>query len=445
MLVHVGEHATHVAVLEGQVLLEHHVSRPSDDEVEIFGNIYLGAVRQVLPGMEAAFVDVGTSKDAVIYQRGMERYADDLLSEDSDGDDNDDDAKSANGRNTSARRGGRAPRLADALTAGQPLLCQVLKKPVAHKGALLSTGISLPGRFVVLMPGSDTSIGISRRISSKERRRLRSIIKKAVPAGFGVVVRTAASDVAPAELRRDIERLASQWQQITELAQRSTAPSLLYREPELALRLIREEFSTDIREVVIDDRDTYEQVRTYMEAIEGHSADRIRYYDVAEEGAPLLQRYRVTSQLTKALDRRVWLDSGAFLVIDRTEALTVVDVNTGRNVGKSSLKETILETNLEAADEVARQLRLRDIGGIIVIDFIDMDAQGDRDLLLRRFTDALSRDKTRTSVQPMSDLGIIHMTRRRIGEGLLETVSHPCEHCDSQGVQIDDDLADTRR
>ena len=430
MLVHVHEGVTHIAVLEGRSLIEHYVSHPADDVSEIHGNIYLGKVQNVLPGMEAAFVDIGTPKNAVLYRGDVTYDSEDVEASNRQ--------KRQQKTRTPKSRFGRSQseaRIEDLLTAQQSILCQVTKNPIAHKGARLSTEISLPGRFVVLVPNSDT-YGISKRLGDRERRRLRNILDKVKPAEHGVIVRTAAQDVTAEEIERDVRRLLDQWQQINELSSSTKAPSLLFREPELAVRVIREEFNRDYRGVVIDDPTLYQQVKGYMETVTPALADRIEFHDTSKESLPLFERYHVAEQLRKAVDQKVWLPSGGSLVIDHTEALTVIDVNTGKNVGKSSLEETVFRNNLEAAEEIAKQLRLRDIGGIIVIDFIDMEIKKNRDQVIKAFEEALARDKTRTQVSGISDLGLVEMTRRRTGEGLLESVSDTCEHCDGRGVEL---------
>ena len=436
MCVHVHKGVTHIAVLEGRSLIEHYVSRPSDDVSEIHGNIYLGKVQNVLPGMEAAFVDISTPKNAVLYRGDVTYDLDDV-----DGDKSQPpQPKAKKGRGRLGRRRNE-PRIEDLLKARQTILCQVTKNPIGHKGARLSTEVSLPGRFVVLVPNSPT-YGISKRLPDKERKRLRNILDKVKPKQHGVIVRTAAENVTAEEIERDVRRLLDQWDQINALAAKSKAPSLLFREPELAVRIIREEFNKDYRGVVIDDPKLYEQVRGYMETIAPALADRIQFHDPAAESLPLFERYHVAEQLRKAVDRKVWLPSGGSLIIEHTEALTVIDVNTGKNVGKSNLEETVFRNNLEAAEEIAKHLRLRDIGGIIVIDFIDMEIRKNREEVVRVFEEALSRDKTRTQVSAISDLGLVEMTRKRIGEGLLESVSNVCEHCDGRGVQLNEALLD---
>ncbi len=430
MLVHVHEGVTHLAVLEGRSLIEHYVSRPADDVSEIHGNIYLGRVQNVLPGMEAAFVDIGTPKNAVLYRGDVTYDLDDI-----DGDKS--QAPAPKPKKPRPRIGRRKdePRIEDLLTARQSILCQVTKNPIAHKGARLSTEISLPGRFVVLVPNSDT-YGISKRLGDKERRRLRSILDKVKPAQHGVIVRTAAQDVTAEEIERDVRRLLDQWEKVSDLADKAKGATLLFREPELAVRVVREEFNRDYRGVVIDDPALFQQVKGYMETIAPALADRIEFHDPSKESLSVFERYHVSEQLRKAVDRKVWLPSGGSLVIDHTEALTVIDVNTGKNVGKSNLEETVFRNNLEAAEEIAKQLRLRDIGGIIVIDFIDMEIKKNRDQVVQTFETALARDKTRTQVSGVSDLGLVEMTRRRIGEGLLESVSNTCEHCEGRGLEL---------
>jgi ribonuclease E len=415
MCVHVSDTATQIAVLEGRSLMEHYVSRPSDDVSQIHGNVYIGRVQNVLPGMEAAFVDIGTPKNAVLYRGDVHYDPDDV------------------------ERKGQPPRIEQMLRAGQSIICQVTKNPIGAKGARLTQEVSLPGRFVVLIPNSST-YGISKRLADDERKRLRAILDKAKPAQHGVIVRTAAQNVTSEEVEDDVRRLVKQWQQIEALAKRSKAPTLLYREPDMAVRVIREEFNQDYRNVAIDDPVLFEAVRDYVASISPELADRVEYYDPAKEQLPLYERYHVHEQLHRALDRKVWLPSGGSLIIEHTEALTVIDVNTGKNVGRSSLEETVYKNNMEAAVEIARQLRLRDVGGIIVIDFIDMEKRDNRDDVVRIFRDALSRDKTRTQVFEISELGLCEMTRKRIGEGLLESFAVRCPDCEGRGVRIDREL-----
>lgn len=411
MVVRRRQDATHIAILEGRQLIEYHVSRPSDDVAQIHGNIYVGKVQNVLPGMEAAFVDISTPKNAVLY-RGDVRF----------------DKKQFKGNDR--------PKIEQLLKQRDTVICQVTKNPIAHKGARLTTEVSLPGRFVVLVPNSDT-YGISKRLPDPERKRLRQILDKAKPKQHGVIVRTAAENVTAEEIQRDVAGLLQQWEEIERKAAKGKNAQLLYREPDLSVRVIREEFNKDYRAVVIDDPNLYEEISGYVSVITPALADRVEFHDDNEESLDILERFHVHEQLHKALDRKVWLPSGGSLIIEATEALTVIDVNTGKNVGKSSLEETVYRNNLEAAEEVAHQLRLRDIGGIIVIDFVDMEDKKNRNETIRVFREALSRDKTRTQVFDISELGLVEMTRKRIGEGLVESLSSQCPHCGGRGLELD--------
>ncbi|MHB1533996.1 MAG: Rne/Rng family ribonuclease [Acidimicrobiales bacterium] len=432
MVVEVQSAATQIAVLEGRSLIEHYVSRPADDATQIDGNIYLGRVQNVLPGMEAAFVDIGTPKNAVLY-RGDVRYDAEEVGPPPGADGG---AKPTRGRIPGA---GREARIEQLLKGGQSILCQVTKNPIGTKGARLTQEVSLPGRFVVLIPGSDT-YGISKRLPDEERKRLRRILDGIRPSGHGLIVRTAAEGASADELRRDVERLLRQWERIEALARTSRTPALLYREPDMAVRVIREEFNRDYRGVVIDDRGLYEEVRDYVASISPELADRVEYAGDSPDPLPAFERYHVHEQIHKALDRKVWLPSGGSLIIERTEALTVIDVNTGKNVGSSNLEETVFRNNLEAAEEISRQLRLRDIGGIIVIDFIDMEIAANRAKVIKTFRDALARDKTRTQVFDISELGLVEMTRKRISEGLVESFSQSCPTCGGRGLIFDESL-----
>jgi ribonuclease E len=397
--------------------VEHYVARPSDDVAQIHGNIYVGRVENVLPGMEAAFVDIATPKNAVLYRSDITWDPEDV----------------------EGLKKGDTPRIEQVLTDKQMVLCQVTKNPIAHKGARLTQEVSIPGRFVVFVPNSST-IGISKRLPDAERKRLRKILDKARPEGHGLIVRTAAEGVTAEEIQRDVRHLAAQWNEIAKMAKGQNSPRLIYREPPMAVRMIREEFNADFRSVMIDDPGLHSEIRAYAETVAPALAERVTLYDSSDDPLPMFERYHVTEQLAKALDRKVWLPSGGSLIVEATEALTVIDVNTGKNVGSSSLEETVLHNNLEAAEEIARQLRLRDIGGIIVIDFVDMEVRENRDQVVRRLKEALRRDKTRTQVFPISELGLVEMTRKRIGEGLLESVAHRCEACDGRGRIVPEDL-----
>ncbi len=294
---------------------------------------------------------------------------------------------------------------------------------------------------MVLIPNSKT-YGISKRLPDDVRKRLRAILDRVKPAEHGLIVRTAAEHATEDELRADMKLLLDQWEGIAAKAAKTQRPALLYREPELAVRVIREEFNSEYRGVAIDDRRLFEDVRTYVTAFNPELADRIEYYDAEAEGLPLFERFHVHEQVHRALDRKVWLPSGGSLIIEHTEALTVIDVNTGKNVGKSNLEATVFHNNMEAADEIAKQLRLRDIGGIIVIDFIDMEIRDNRAKVVAAFRSALARDKTRTQVFDISDLGLVEMTRKRIGEGLLTEFSETCPECEGRGVRVDHSLLD---
>ena len=417
MCVQVRKDFTQVAMLEGRSLIEHYVSRPADDADQIHGNIYLGRVQNVLPGMEAAFVDIGTPKNAVLYRGDVQFDKEDVVEQ------------------------GPEPRIEHVLQSRQLILCQVTKNPIGAKGGRLTQEVSLPGRFVVLIPDSRT-YGISKRLPEDERRRLRTILDRVKPEEHGIIVRTAAENATEHELQTDMSRLLELWEDIKERSKKASGPTLLYREPSLAVRVIREEFSSDYRGIILDDRDLFEEVRQYIGDFNPEFLDRVEFHDTAAEGLSLFEKQHVHEQIHKALDIKVWLPSGGSLVIEHTEALTVIDVNTGKNIGKTNLEETVFSNNLEAADEIARQLRLRDIGGIIVIDFIDMDIRENRRKVLERFKDALSRDKTRTQVFEISELGLVEMTRKRIGEGLLTNFADTCLTCEGRGIMVDHSMLD---
>ncbi len=412
MAVQVRPGMAQVAVLEGRNLIEHYVSRPADDVAQIHGNIYVGRVQNVLPGMEAAFVDIATPKNAVLYRGDVQYDAEDI------------------------EQAGKNPRIEDILRNKQLIICQVTKNPIGHKGARLTQEVSLPGRFVVLIPNS-TTYGISKRLPDDVRKRLRAILDRVKPAEHGLIVRTAAEAATEAELVADMTILLDQWEDIAARAAKAQRPTLLYREPELAVRVIREEFNADYRGVMIDDERLYNDVRKYVAAFNPDLADRIEYYDPAAAGLSLFEKQHVHEQVHKALDRKVWLPSGGSLIIEHTEALTVIDVNTGKNVGTSNLEATVFHNNMEAAEEIAKQLRLRDIGGIIVIDFIDMEIRENRAKVVEAFRNALARDKTRSQIFDISELGLVEMTRKRIGEGLLREYSEECPECQGRGVMVD--------
>ena len=412
MLVSATKTQTQIVILEGPVLVEHYVAK--DDSNSVAGNIYLAVARNVLPGMEAAFLDFGASKNGVLY-------ASDVL---------------VPGRRNGGRNG---KRIEDVLKEGDKVLVQVTKDAMGAKGARLTGLPSLPGRYLVLVPDSD-SIGISRRLPDNDRNRLRDVINQVRPAGFGVIVRTAALHAAAEELAADISRLTKQWDAIKAQAETGQAPSLIHREPELLIKVIREHFTADFRKLMIDDKTAYDTVISYLQSTAPDLVSKVHLY---EDEIGLFDRYHVDDQLKKALDRKVFLPSGGHLVIDRTEALTVIDVNTGKFVGSSTLEDTVLQNNLEAAEEIGRQLRLRDIGGIIVIDFIDMETTENQQKVLRRLKETLAKDKTRTQVFDVSHLGLVEMTRKNVSAGLLEQFSHKCEHCAGRGVIIEETLIPT--
>jgi ribonuclease E len=405
MLVSVSRNQTQIVMLEGPVLVEHYVAR--EDSGAVAGNIYLAVTRNVLPGMEAAFLDFGASKNGVLYASDVP-------------------AQGSNGRSQK--------RIENVLKEGDEVLVQVTKDAMGAKGARLTGLPSLPGRYLVLVPESD-SIGISRRLPDEDRARLRDIISEVKPPGFGVIVRTAAQYASAEEIAADISRLVKGWDRIQQEAEAGGAPRLIHEEPELLIKVIREHFTADFRKLLIDDRKAFDTVVSYLQGTAPDLVSKVQHY---EDQIPLFDRYHVDDQLKKALDRKVFLPSGGHLVIDRTEALTVIDVNTGKFVGSSTLEDTVLQNNLEAAEEIGRQLRLRDIGGIIVIDFIDMETVENQQLVLRRLKETLARDKTRTQVFEVSNLGLVEMTRKNVSAGLLEQFSHKCEHCAGRGVIIDE-------
>jgi len=412
MCVHTTANATHIATLEGRSMVEYIVAKAADETNQIDGNIYVGRIQNVLPGMELAFVDIGIPKNAVLYRGDVTFDQDDL-----------------EGRSVGDRR------IEQMIRSGQTVVCQVTKNAIGAKGARLTQEVSIPGRFAVLVPNSAT-VGISKRLPDGERRRLRKIIDDVKPARHGVIIRTAAEGVSAEDLARDVTSLAEKWAAIEAEVAKSNQPRLVYRDLDLAVRVLREELNDDYRGVIIDDQVLFDKVREYVMAVNPELADRIEYYERDAEDLPLFERYFVHEQLHRALDRKVFLPSGGSLIIERTEALTVIDVNTGKNVGSTNLEETVFRNNLEAAEEVARQLRLRDIGGIIVIDFIDMESKPNREAVASALRQALSRDKTRTQVFDISELGLVEMTRKRVNEGLLESVSTVCTVCDGRGFLV---------
>jgi ribonuclease E len=405
MVVRQTAERTQVAVLEDGILVEHFVSKTAASSY--VGNVYLGRVQNVLPSMEAAFVDIGKGRNAVLYAGEVNWDA--------------------------AGLEGQPRRIETALKAGQPVLVQVTKDPIGHKGARLTSQVSLPGRFVALVPDG-TMTGISRKLPENERTRLKSILKQVMPEGAGVIVRTAAEGASEEELTRDINRLSAQWADIQAKAETGEAPALLYAEPDLTVRVIRDVFNEDFAKVIVQGADEWDMIEAYVSHVAPDLAGRLEKWVGTGDA---FAEYRVDEQIAKGLDRKVWLPSGGSLVIDRTEAMTVIDVNTGKFVGQGgNLEETVTRNNLEAAEEVVRQLRLRDIGGIIVIDFIDMVLESNRDLVLRRLVECLGRDRTKHQVAEVTSLGLVQMTRKRVGQGLLEAFSETCDCCAGRGVKI---------
>ena len=402
-----------IGVLEDGVLVEHYVAQ--SQEASLIGNVYLGRVQNVLPSMEAAFIDIGRGRNAVLYSGEVDWEAAAEKSEDGKA---------------------QARRIELALKPGDKVLVQVTKDPVGHKGARLTSQVSLPGRYLVYVPNGSMN-GISRKLPDTERTRLKRILKQVLPENVGVIVRTAAEGATEEQLTLDVNRLTSQWAALSAALENSPAPALLHSEPDLLIKIIRDVFNEDFHKLVIDGADAEGTIRTYLSQVAPDLLERVEAYS---DPADSFDTFRITEQIEKALDRKVWLPSGGSLVIDRTEAMTVVDVNTGKFVGSGgNLEETVTKNNLEAAEEIVRQLRLRDIGGIIVVDFIDMVLESNRDLVLRRLVECLGRDRTKHQVAEVTSLGLIQMTRKKLGLGLIESFSEPCEECAGRGIVIHHD------
>jgi ribonuclease E len=412
MVVRHKQERTQIGVLEDGVLVEHYVSRETN--ASMAGNVYLGRIQNVLPSMEAAFVDIGKGRNAVLYAGEVNWDAAGL--------DNN-----------------RARKIENALSSGQGVLVQVTKDPIGHKGARLTSQVSLPGRYLVYVPDGNM-MGISRKLPDTERARLKKILRDVVPENAGVIVRTAAEGASEEELRADVSRLAAVWEEIQTKSKKANAPALLHGEPDLTVRVIRDVFNEDFASLVVSGDTAWETVNGYVNTVAPDLADRVKKWTGEQD---LFTHYRVDEQIAKAMDRKVWLPSGGSLVIDRTEAMTVVDVNTGKFVGSGgNLEETVTKNNIEAAEEVVRQLRLRDIGGIIVIDFIDMVLESNRDLVVRRLLECLGRDRTKHQVAEVTSLGLVQMTRKRVGAGLIEVFSENCEHCNGRGIIVSADPID---
>ncbi len=402
-----------IGVLEDGVLVEHYVAKAAD--ASLIGNVYLGRVQNVLPSMEAAFVDIGRGRNAVLYSGEVDWEA---------------------AAENSAEGKSQARRIELALKPGDKVLVQVTKDPVGHKGARLTSQVSLPGRYLVYVPNGSMN-GISRKLPDTERARLKKILKEVLPDNVGVIVRTAAEGATEEQLTLDVNRLTTQWSAISAALENVQAPALLHSEPDLLVKIVRDVFNEDFHTLVIEGADAEATISTYLSQVAPDLVDRLQTYTGTVDS---FDEYRITEQIEKALDRKVWLPSGGSLVIDRTEAMTVVDVNTGKFVGSGgNLEETVTKNNLESAEEIVRQLRLRDIGGIIVVDFIDMVLESNRDLVLRRLVECLSRDRTKHQVAEVTSLGLVQMTRKKLGLGLIESFSEPCETCAGRGIIIHHD------
>ncbi len=396
-----------IGVLEDGLLVEHYVAQSQGGS--LIGNVYLGKVQNVLPSMEAAFVDIGKGRNAVLYSGEVDWEA--------------------------AETGNQPRRIELALKSGDQVLVQVTKDPVGQKGARLTSQVSLPGRFLVYVPGGNMS-GISRKLPESERQRLKQILKTALPEDAGVIVRTAAEGASEEQLIHDVERLKSQWETISEKA-KGKAPALLHSEPDLLVKIIRDVFNEDFQSLVVSGETAMATIKDYLESVAPDLVERLSAYTLEED---VFDFYRLGDQIAKALERKVYLPSGGSLVIDRTEAMTVVDVNTGKFIGSGgNLEETVTKNNLEAAEELVRQLRLRDIGGIVVVDFIDMIQESNQEMVRRRLLECLSRDRTKNQVSEITSLGLVQMTRKKIGVGLLETFGETCECCGGRGLVVQDE------
>jgi ribonuclease E len=394
-----------IGVLEDKILVEHYVAKSS--EASLIGNVYLGKVQNVLPSMEAAFVDIGRGRNAVLYSGEVDWEL--------------------------AETGNQPRRIELALKSGDTVFVQVTKDPVGQKGARLTSQVSLPGRYLVYVPNGSMN-GISRKLPDSERARLKKILKEVLPEDAGVIVRTAAEGASEEQLTLDVQRLQMQWEEISRRVETQQAPVLLHSEPDLLIKIVRDVFNEDFQKMVISGDDAKAAITSYLQSVAPDLLERVEEYKGSKD---IFDEFRVGEQIAKALDRKVYLPSGGSLVIDRTEAMTVVDVNTGKFVGSGgNLEETVTKNNLEAAEEVVRQLRLRDIGGIIVVDFIDMVLESNRDLVSRRLVECLSRDRTKHQVAEVTSLGLVQMTRKKVGMGLLETFSEACEVCAGRGVVV---------
>ncbi|MBO0880479.1 MAG: ribonuclease E/G, partial [Mycobacterium sp.] len=422
---HPGSRYTQIAVLEDSIVVEHFVT--SAASASLVGNIYLGIVQNVLPSMEAAFVDIGRGRNGVLYAGEVNWEA--------------------------AGLGGANRKIEQALNPGDYVVVQVSKDPVGHKGARLTTQVSLAGRYLVYVPGA-SSTGISRKLPDTERQRLKDILREVVPADAGVIIRTASEGVKEEDIRADVTRLQDRWAQIAARAEETKkkaagAAVALYEEPDVLVKVIRDLFNEDFAELIVSGDEAWTTINQYVNSVAPELVSKLTKYEPAElsggqTGPDVFAVHRIDEQLAKAMDRKVWLPSGGTLVIDRTEAMTVVDVNTGKFTGSGgNLEQTVTKNNLEAAEEIVRQLRLRDVGGIVVIDFIDMVLESNRDLVLRRLTEALARDRTRHQVSEVTSLGLVQLTRKRLGTGLVEAFSTTCPHCSGRGITLHADPVDS--
>ncbi|RJQ31458.1 MAG: Rne/Rng family ribonuclease [Actinobacteria bacterium] len=405
MLVSSDRHETRVAIIEDGKLMEIYVQ--SQEKKSIVGNIYLGVVKDILPGIEATFVDIGLEKNAFLYVQEVATFEDVST----------------------------PPRIEHLLKRGQDILIQIVKEPLKGKGARVTTQITIPGRFMVLMPYSSNTVGISRKISDKEKERLRKICEKIKPKNMGIIVRTAAEGASEEELSRDLRQLKRLWWYLNFKIKRSKPVKLIHEEPELDLKAVRDWFSEDFERLIIDSKLNYNKIVSYLRKVSPELVKRVSYYD---SNFPLFDKYEVNEQIKKVLRRKAWLKSGGYIAIDHTEALTAIDVNTGKFVGKKSLKQTVLKTNLEACKEVVRQIRLRDIGGIIVVDFIDMDDQKDRDKVFNAFNKELATDRIKSRVIDISKIGLVEMTRKNTSESLIRQLSKTCHICGGSGLIMSD-------
>ena len=415
MVVRERERHTQISVIEDNVLVEHYVS--DIQEVATVGNIYLGRVQNVLPSMEAAFVDIGQARNGVLYA-GEVNW-------------------------DSARLEGQPRRIELAFKSGDPVLVQVTKDPIGHKGARLTSQVTLAGRFLVLVPSGGMT-GVSRKLSERERSRLKNIVSKVAPKDMGVIIRTAAEGASEEAITKDLESLVRQWERITSKRDEflhGKRPKLLQGEPDVAIRVVRDIFNDDFSKMIVEGDRVYGRIEEYLDTMAPDLKDKLEKWDPAEhEGKDVFDKWQIDSQLRKGMERQVYLPSGGSIVIDRTEAMTTIDVNTGRFIGRGkSLEETVTRCNLEASEEIARQLRLRDIGGMVMIDFVDMVMPANRDLVLRRLVECLARDRTKHQVAEVTSLGLVQMTRKRIGQGLVEAFSEECPTCKGRGFILHDE------